>query len=131
MIKKNLLLDVIHDVERTLLRMTARLPIRFTRIVLGGDAGPHWGSGYASGSVTDVEAVRQTSVYKKTVEIYPEIKSWPALCVVYVSAGLPFVYGTVDASDYDLAIMSRTGTKILNEPNVNHVSGGYQMVVQV
>lgn len=100
-------------------------------IVLGGDTGPHWGFGYASGGVTDVEAVKQTPVYRKTVEMYPEIKNWPTLCVVYVGAGLPFACGTVDASDYDLEIMSRTGTKILDESNVNHVSIGYQMLIQV
>lgn len=96
-----------------------------------GTLGPHWGSGYASGCVTDVEAVKQTSVYRKTVAMYPEIKNWPTLCVVYVGAGLPFTCGTVDASDYDLEIMSRTGTKILDEPNVNHVSIDHQMLIQV
>lgn len=128
---KNRLLDVIDDVEWALLRMTARLPIRFTYIVLGGDTGPHWGSGYASGGVTNVEAVKQTPVYRKAVEMYPEIKNWPTLCVVYVGAGLSSAAWTMDASDYDLEIMSRTWTKILDDLNVNPISGGHQIVIQV
>lgn len=126
-----IIFDAISDVRRTLLRMTASLPIRFTRIVLGGENGPPWEESYVSGAVTDAAAVKQTSVYKKAVKLHPEIKSWPVLCVVYTGAGLSSAAWAVDASDYDLEIMSRTWTKILDEPNVNPISGGYQMVIQV
>ncbi|MCM1150160.1 MAG: hypothetical protein NC319_08800, partial [Butyricicoccus sp.] len=92
--------------ESALLRMTAQMPIRFTHIVLGGDSGPHWASGFVSGCMTDAEAVRQSSVYQEAVSKYPEMENWAALCVTYVGRGLPSALGTVDASDFDLEIMN-------------------------
>ena len=77
-----------NEAERSLVRMTAQMPIRFTHIVLGGDAGPHWASGYVSGSVTSAETVRQTTVYQDAIRKYPEVSSWPALCTVYVGRNL-------------------------------------------
>lgn len=109
--------------------MTAQMPIRFTRILLGGDAGPHWASGFVSGSVTDAEAVKQTSVYQETARNYPEVTVWPALCTVYVGRGLPSALGTVDASDFDLEIMNRTGDKFLNECGVRWLGGPYQITI--
>ena len=119
------------EAEYALRRMTAQMPIRFTRILLGGDAGPHWASGYASGAVTDVEAVKRTAIYQEAVRDYPEIKSWPALCTVYVGRDLPSALGTVDASDFDLEIMNRAGDQFLKERSVRWVSGAYQMTVPV
>lgn len=109
--------------------MTAQMPIRFTRILLGGDAGPHWASGFVSGSVTDAEAVKQTSVYQETARNYPEVTVWPALCTVYVGRGPPSALGTVDASDFDLEIMNRTGDKFLNECGVRWLGGPYQITI--
>lgn len=119
------------EAEYVLRRMTAQMPIRFTRILLGGDAGPHWASGYASGAVTDVETVKRTAIYQEAVRDYPEIKSWPALCTVYVGRDLPSALGTVDASDFDLEIMNRAGDQFLKERSVRWVSGAYQMTVPV
>lgn len=119
------------EAEYALQRMTAQMPIRFTRILLGGDAGPHWASGYASGAVTDVEAVKRTTIYQEAVRDYPEITSWPALCTVYVGRDLPSALGTVDACDFDLEIMNRAGDGFLKERGVRWVSGAYQMTVPV
>lgn len=115
--------------ERALVRMTAQMPIRFTHIVLGGDAGPHWASGFVSGSVTDEEAVKQSSVYQNAVREYPEITDWPTLCTVYVGRGLSSALGTVDASDFDLEIMNRTGDRFLDEQGIRWVGGPYQMTI--
>ncbi len=123
-------LDLARDeAERALIRMTSQMPIRFTRIVLGGDAGPHWASGFVSGSVTDEDAVKQSSVYQGAVRDYPEVKNWPALCTVYVGRGLPSALGTTDASDLDLEIINRTGDRFLNERGVRCVGGPYQMTI--
>jgi len=65
------------------------------------------------------------------VRDYPEIKSWPALCTVYVGRDLPSALGTVDASDFDLEIMNRAGDQFLKERSVRWVSGAYQMTVPV
>lgn len=117
------------EAERALRRMTAQLPIRFTRILLGGDAGPHWASGYVPGAVTDAGAVKQTPVYQDAVRKYPEVTDWPALCTVYVGHGLSSALGTADASSFDLEIMNRTGDSFLKEQGVRCVGGPYQMIV--
>ena len=118
-----------NEAERSLVRMTAQMPIRFTHIVLGGDAGPHWASGFVSGCVKDEEAVKQSLVYRGTVRNYPEITNWAALCVAYVGRGLPSAMGTVDASDFDLEIMNRIGDRFLDEQGVRWLSGPYQMTI--
>lgn len=115
--------------ESTLVRMTAQMPIRFTHIALGGDAGPHWAGGIVSGSVTDAEAVKQSPVYQEAVRDYPEVGNWATLCVVYVGRGLPSARGTVDASDFDLEIMNRTGDRFLDERGIRWLSGPYQMTI--
>ena len=117
------------EAESALVRMTAQMPIRFTCILLGGDAGPHWVSGFVSGCVKDTEAVKQSAVYQEAVQTYPEVTDWPALCTVYVGRGLPSALGTVDASSFDLEIMNRTGDRFLRERGVCCVGGPYQMMV--
>ena len=127
---KNNRLDLARDeAERSLVRMTAQMPIRFTHIALGGDAGPHWASGFVSGCVKDEEAVKQSSVYRGAVRDYPEITNWAALCVAYVGRGLPSAMGTVDPSDFDLEIMNRIGDRFLDEQGVRWLSGPYQMTI--
>ena len=117
------------EAERALVRMTAQMPIRFTRVLLGGDAGPHWASGFVSGAVTDAEAVKQTTVYQDAVRNYPEVKDWPTLCTVYVGRGLPSALGTIDATAFDLEIMNRAGDGFLKERGIQCVGGPYQMTV--
>lgn len=117
------------EAESALVRMTAQMPIRFTRILLGGDAGPHWASGFVSGCVTDTDAVKQTAVYQDAVRNYPEVTDWPALCTVYVGRSLPSALGTVNASSFDLEIMNRTGDRFLKTQGVHCVGGPYQMTI--
>lgn len=117
------------EAERALVRMTAQMPIRFTHVLLGGDAGPHWASGFVPGSVTDAEEVKQTSVYQDAARGYPEVKDWPALCTVYVGRGLPAALGSVDASEFDLEIMNRVGDKFLDQPGIRWLGGPYQMTI--
>ena len=117
------------EADRALVRMTAQMPIRFTRVVLGGDAGPHWASGFVASSVTDAEAVKKSSVYQGAVRDHPEVTNWPALCTVYVGRNLPTALGTVDASDFDLEIMNRTGDRFLDERGVRWLGGPYQMTI--
>lgn len=117
------------EAERALVRMTAQMPIRFTRILLGGDAGPHWASGFVSGAVTDAGMVKQTPVYQDAVRNYPEVTSWPALCTVHVGRGLPSALGTADASSFDLDIMNRIGDRFLDQQGVRRVGGPYQLTI--
>ena len=123
-------LDCTYDeTDRVLVRMTAQMPIRFTRIVLGGDAGPYWASGFVSGSVTDEDAVKKTTVYQEAIRKYPEMAEWPALCTVYAGRGLHAALGTVDASNFDLEIMNRIGDRFLDERGVRWLGGPYQMTI--
>lgn len=115
--------------EQALRRMTARMPIRFTRVLLGGDAGPHWASGFAPGAVTDEEGLRQTAVYRETIRAFPEVKSWPALCTVYAGGGQYGQIASVPASDFDLEIINRAGDAFLKEQGVRWACGSYQMTV--
>lgn len=117
------------EADLALQRMTAQMPIRFTRVLLGGDAGPHWASGFVSGAVTDAESVKQAPVYQDAVRKYPEVTDWPALCTVYVGHDLSSALGTVDASSFDLEIMNRVGDSFLKEQGVRCVGGPHQMVV--
>ena len=117
--------------DRALVRMTAQMPIRFTHVLLGGDAGPHWVSGFVSGCVRDAEAVKQTTVYQDALRECPEVSDWPALCTVYAGRNLPTALGTVDASDFDLEIMNRTGDRFLDERGVRWLGGPYQMTIAV
>ena len=127
---KNNGLDLARDeADRALVRMTAQIPIRFTRVILGGDAGPHWAGGFVSGSVTDEEAVKKTTVYQEAIRKYPEVAEWPALCTVYAGRGLPSALGTVNASDFDLEIMNRTGDRFLDECGIRWLGGPYQMTI--
>ena len=105
------------------------MPICFSRILLGGDTGPHWASVFVSGSVTDAEAVKQTHVCQEAVRNHPEIRTWPALCVAYVGRGLSSTLETVDASEFDLEIMNRTGNRFLDECGVRCAGGLCQMII--
>jgi len=115
--------------DLALLHITARMPIRFTRVLLGGDGGPHWASGFVSGAVTDTEAVKQTDIYAKAVQTYPEITSWPAICTVYVGQGLNSAWEVTDACELDLEIMNSAGDRFLDQRGVRWVGGPYQMTV--
>ena len=117
------------ETDRALVRMTAQMPIRFTRIVLGGDAGPYWAGGFVSGSVTDEDAVKKPTVYQEAIRKYPEVAEWPALCTVYTGRGLHTALGTVDASNFDLEIMNRIGDRFLDERGVRWLGGPYQMTI--
>ena len=123
-------LDLARDeAERALVRMTAQMPIRFSRILLGGDAGPHWASGFVSGSVTSAGGVRQTALYQETVRKYPEVSVWPALCTVYAGGDLRSPSNALDASAFDLEIMDRAGDRFLSEPGIRRLGGFYQMTI--
>ena len=108
--------------------MTARRPIRFTRILLGWETGP-CESAYVSGAVTTPEEVTDTLLFRKLSERYPEVTDWPALCVVYNGAGLDNPMGVVDASEFDLAIMNEAGDCFLNLPGIRWAGGPYEMRV--
>nr|WP_325213862.1 hypothetical protein [uncultured Oscillibacter sp.] len=110
------------NAERTLQRMTARMPIRFTRVLLGGERGP-CESDFVSGAVTDAGAVRATALYERLLRQFPEITEWPSICTVYVGRGLDSALGTVDASSFDIAVIRGAGDRFLDLPEIRFVGG--------
>ncbi len=117
------------DAERVLRRMTARMPVRFTCVLLGGDAGPYWVSGFVSGCVRDAEGVKATDVYEKARRLYPEVTKWPALCTTLTGGNPSSAQGAVDASEYDLKIMNQLRDRFLKEPGIRYVGAAHQMIV--
>lgn len=113
------------QVENTLLHMTAQMPIRFTRVLLGGDRGP-CESDFVPGAVMDADAIKETELYKRMARQHPEISEWPSICTVYVGRGVDSALRTVDATDFDLGIMREAGDRFLKQPGIR-VIGAKQL----
>lgn len=120
--RENKLPQAREQIENTLQRMTAQMPTRFTRILLGGECGP-CESDFVSGAVTDTEAVKDTELYRRLSREHPEITEWPAICTVCAGRGLDSALGTVDASDFDLNIMRTAGDRFLDSSGIRVLSG--------
>lgn len=121
----NELHDTLVQAERVLPRMTAAVPIRFTRILLGRETGP-CESGYASGAVITPEQVMDTKLYHDLSRQYPEVTDWPAVCVVYNGGGLDTPIGVKNATGFDLEIMNHSGNRFLDLPGICWMSGPYE-----
>jgi len=109
------------EVETRLLRMTARRPIRFTRVVVGGDLEPG-GIELMPGLVNDADSVRRAQVFRQTVIEHPERSEWAALCTVYLGGGRRWALDVIDADELDMAVIRETGDQFLKRPGVTPVS---------
>ena len=105
------------QVESQLRRLTARRPICFTRVLLGGERGP-WGEDFVSGSVTDADGVRNTALFDRLTLEYPKVENWPALCTVYHGGGHAVIAAAMPADELDLKIMREEGTRFLDRPEI-------------
>lgn len=112
--------DAREQVESQLLRMTARRPIRFTRVLVGGDLDPG-GTEFVSGLADSADDVRGTEMFQKTAQEYPERREWPAICTVYLGGGREFAVGTIDADELDMAVIREAGDRFLKQPEVRPV----------
>ena len=108
------------EVDGILLRMTARKPIHFTRILLGGETGPG-GEDYVSGAVTDVEGIRGTRLFARLSQQYPEVEEWPAIATVYLCGGQEVTAATIPADALELKAIREVGTRFLDRPGVRPV----------
>lgn len=108
------------EVDRILLRMTARKPIHFTRILLGSETGPG-GEAFVSGIVTDVEGVRGTKLFERFSQTHSEIEEWPAIATVWLCGGQTITAATVPADELELKIIREAGTRFLDHPGVRPV----------
>jgi len=110
----------VSQAKNTLLRMTTQMPIRFTRVLLGGECGPSE-SDFVSGAFTDAEAVKDTELYRRMSQNHPEVTEWSSICTVYVGGGLDSACGTAGATEFDLAIIRETGDRFLQMPGIRPV----------
>ena len=108
------------EVDGILLRMTARKPIHFTRILLGGDVGPA-DDDFVSGIVTDTDAVRGTKLFARLSQTHPEVDEWPAIATVWLCGGQTVTAATVPADELELKIIREVGTRFLDYPGVRPV----------
>ena len=108
------------EVDSILLRMTARKPIHFTRILLGGDMGPA-DDDFVPSIVTDVDGVRGTKLFARLSQTHPEVEEWPAIATVWLCGGQTATAATVPADELELKIIREVGTRFLDYPGVRPV----------
>lgn len=114
------------QVESQLLRMVVRRPIRFTRILVGGDIGPG-GMEFLSGRMDSVDGVRSTRIFQELASNYPGRKEWPAMCTVCLGGWNPAA-GVIDADELDMAVIREAGVRILKHPGITPLPHGYLCV---
>ncbi len=117
------------QVTEQLLRLTAQRPIRFTRVLLGGELDPG-GIEFLPGMVNDEGAVRRTQEFQRLTVEYPKREEWPALCVVCVGGGRREDAGTIDADGLDMAVIRQAGETFMKRPEVRPV-WSHQLTVPV
>ena len=105
------------QVQGQLRRLTARRPICFTRVLLGGEMGP-CDEDFVSGSVTDADGIRGTELYDRLTLMYPKAEEWPAICTVYHGGGPSVITAAMPADELDLKIMREEGTRFLDRPGI-------------
>ncbi len=113
--------DAREQVESLLLRMTARRPIRFTRVLLGGDFDPG-GAEFVPGLVSDAEGVCNTQMFQYLAKTYPCRKDWPAICRVCLCGGRDIALDVIDADELDMSVIREAGDRFLKCPGVKVVS---------
>ncbi len=101
-------------------RAVAQRPIRFTRVVLGGDLDPG-GIEFLPGMVNDVESVRHTREFERLTVEYPKREAWPALCIVCMGGGRQLAADTIDADGLDMAVIREAGEVFMKRPEVRPV----------
>lgn len=117
---------VLDKANRELRRQTAQQPIRFTRLLLGGECGPA-DSTFLPGLVTQADEVLATDFFDDMCWRYGDYEKWPALCTVYTGGGrAQFLY---DADEFDVGIMNEAGDDFLKEPGIAWLGGSYELEI--
>ena len=110
-------------------RAVARHPIRFTRVLLGGELDPG-GIEFLPGMVNDEESVRRTQEFQRLALEYPKREEWPALCIVCMGGGRWEDAGTIDADELDMAVIRQAGEAFMKRPEVRP-AWSHQLAVSV
>lgn len=116
----------IDQANRELRHLTARQPIRFTRLLLGGERGPA-DSTFLPGLVTQADELLATDFFDDMNCRYGSYEKWPALCTVYTGGGRDhYLY---DADEFDVGIMNEAGDDFLKEPGIVWLGGPYEVEI--
>ncbi len=108
------------QVSGQLQRMVAQRPIRFTRVLLGGERDPG-GVEFLPGMVNDVETVRRTREFQRLTLECPKREEWSALCIVCMGGGRQSDAHTIDADGLDMAVIRECGERVMERPEVRPV----------
>lgn len=107
------------EVGQALLRAVARRPIRFTRLLIGGETDPG-GIEFLPGVITDADAdeVRRTREFQRVVVEYPEREEWPTMRIVCVGGRQQPTANAIDADDLDMAVIRENGERFMSRSEV-------------
>ena len=116
----------IDQANRELRHLTAQQPIRFTRLLLGGERGPA-DSTFLPGLVTQADEILATDFFEDMRWQHSGYEKWPALCTVYTGGGRGhYLY---DADEFDVGIMNEAGDDFLKEPGIVWLGGPYEVEI--
>lgn len=121
----NGLYPLMGHLESILPRLTALQPIRFTRLLIGGEKGPN-GTAYVSGAVNSPEQVMATKLYTELSAQNPMVEKWPAICVTYFCGKSDLPISLRNATDFDLKIIQMMGDRFLDMNEV-HLAGSCEL----
>ena len=107
------------EVGQALLLAVARRPIRFTRLLIGGETDPG-GIEFLPGVITDADAdeVRRTREFQRVVVEYPEREEWPTMRIVCVGGRQQPTANAIDADDLDMAVIRENGERFMSRSEV-------------
>ena len=115
--KSNGVLSASEQAWDALPRLTEMQPIRFTRVLIGGDLGPG-GVEYVSGAITTPEEAARTELFAELRTNHPEVENWPSICTIYICGQDP----VRDATEFDLEIIRDEGGRFHKRAGVRLVS---------
>lgn len=105
------------EVGQALLLAVARRPIRFTRVLIGGETDPG-GIEFLPGLVKEVEDVQRTREFQRLALEYYKREKWPALCIICLGGGRQILGDTIDADELDMVVIRENGERFMARPEV-------------
>lgn len=107
------------EVGQALLLAVARRPIRFTRVLIGGETDPG-GIEYLPGVVTDADAdeVQHTAEFQRVAVEHPKLDELTVMRIVCVGGRQQPAAGAIDADGLDIAVIRENGERFMSRPEV-------------
>ena len=107
------------EVGQALLLAVARRPIRFTRVLIGGETDPG-GIEYLPGVVNDADAdeVRHTAEFQRVAVEHPKLDKLTVMRIVCVGGRQQPAAGAIDADGLDIAVIRENGERFMSRSEV-------------